>query len=96
MVEQATRQMLQMSLLNMPESADSERPRTYVPRNPYPTPNSFPQTPAAVFDAPRFVELIGFNEAAAPNDASALDVFKALSAGQSNGVVCASSLMKSG
>ena len=48
----ATRQMLSMSLLNMPESADSERPRTYVPRNPYPTPNSFPQTPAAVFDAP--------------------------------------------
>jgi len=40
------------SLLNKPEPSDSERPRTYVPRNPYPTPNSFPQTPAAVFDAP--------------------------------------------
>ena len=24
----------------------------YVPRNPYPTPNSFPQTPAGVFDHP--------------------------------------------
>ena len=46
------RQLLALSLLNMPETADSERPRTYVPRNPYPTPNSFPQTPAAVFDAP--------------------------------------------
>merc|ERR1712147_213439 len=39
-------------MLNKPEPSDSERPRTYVPRNPYPTPNSFPQTPAAVFDAP--------------------------------------------
>ena len=48
----AMRQMLSMSLFNMPEPSDSERPRTYVPRNPYPTPNSFPQTPAAVFDAP--------------------------------------------
>ena len=47
-----TRQMLSLSQLNMPEPADSERPRTYVPRNPYPTPNSFPQTPAPVFDAP--------------------------------------------
>jgi len=46
------RQLLALSLLNKPEPSDSERPRTYVPRNPYPTPNSFPQTPAAVFDAP--------------------------------------------
>lgn len=48
----ATRQLLSMSLFNMPEPSDSERPKTYVPRNPYPTPNSFPQTPAPVFDAP--------------------------------------------
>ena len=47
-----TRSLLALSLLNMPEPADSERPRTYVPRNPYPTPNSFPQTPAPVFDSP--------------------------------------------
>jgi len=47
-----TRQQLSMSLFNMPEPSDSERPRTYVPRNPYPTPNSFPQTPAPVFDSP--------------------------------------------
>jgi len=50
--ETATRQLLALSMLNMPEPADSERLRAYVPRNPYPTPNSFPQTPAAVFDAP--------------------------------------------
>jgi CCR4-NOT transcription complex subunit 3 len=48
----ATRQLLSLSLFNMPESGDSEKPRTYVPRNPYPTPNSFPQTPAPVFDTP--------------------------------------------
>ena len=50
--ETMTRQLLKFSLLNKPEQMDSERPRTYVPRNPYPTPNSFPQTPASVFDAP--------------------------------------------
>jgi len=47
-----TLQMLNLSLLNMPEPSDSERPKTYVPRNPYPTPSSFPQTPAPVFDSP--------------------------------------------
>jgi len=47
-----TRQQLSMSLFNRPEPNDSERPRTYVPRNPYPTPNSFPQMPAPVFDSP--------------------------------------------
>ncbi|KAL1529642.1 hypothetical protein AB1Y20_000584 [Prymnesium parvum] len=47
-----TLQMLNLSLQNMPEPSDSERPKTYTPRNPYPTPNSFPQTPAAVFDSP--------------------------------------------
>jgi CCR4-NOT transcription complex subunit 3 len=43
-------QMLALSLANMPEPGDSERPKTYVPRNPYPTPSSFPQSPATVFD----------------------------------------------
>ena len=45
---------LTQSLLNMPEASDSERPRTFVPRNPYPRslPKSFPQMPAPVFDAP--------------------------------------------
>lgn len=45
-------QMLALSLQNMPEPGDSERPKTYVPRNPYPTPSSFPQSPASVFDRP--------------------------------------------
>ena len=47
-----TLHMLNLSLQNMPEPSDSERPKTYTPRNPYPTPNSFPQTSAAVFDSP--------------------------------------------
>ena len=46
-----TLQMLNLSLQNMPR-VRLGRPKTYTPRNPYPTPNSFPQTPAAVFDAP--------------------------------------------
>jgi CCR4-NOT transcription complex subunit 3 len=49
-------QALNASLNSMPLPADSERPKTYVPRNPYPTPNSFPQTPAAVFDSPTVFE----------------------------------------
>jgi len=49
-------QALNASLHSMPLPADSERPKTYVPRNPYPTPNSFPQTPAAVFDSPTVFE----------------------------------------
>ena len=49
-------QALNASLGSMPQPADSERPKTYVPRNPYPTPNSFPQTPAAVFDSPAVFE----------------------------------------
>ena len=38
------------------QPSDSERPKSYVPRNPYPTPSSFPQTPAAVFDSPATFE----------------------------------------
>jgi len=49
-------QALNASLNSMPLPTDSERPKTYVPRNPYPTPNSFPQTPAVVFDSPTVFE----------------------------------------
>ena len=33
-----------------PRKRDAERPRQYVPRNPYATPAAFPTQPAAVFD----------------------------------------------
>ena len=32
------------------QARDAERPRQYVPRNPYATPAAFPTQPAAVFD----------------------------------------------
>ena len=39
------------------QPSDSERPKSYVPRNPYPTPSSFPQTPA-LFDSPATFEKV--------------------------------------
>lgn len=41
---------LDASLKNIPDPSDSERPKTYVPRNPYRTPNFFPSMPATIFD----------------------------------------------
>lgn len=43
---------LESSLMNVPEPHDSDKPRYYVPQNPYPTPQWYPQTPAALFDNP--------------------------------------------
>lgn len=43
---------LESSLMNVPEPHDSEKPRYYVPQNPYPTPQWYPQSPAALFDNP--------------------------------------------
>lgn len=36
----------------VPEPLDSERPKYYVPKDPYPTPPYYPQTPAGIFDNP--------------------------------------------
>mmetsp|Transcript_23229 Transcript_23229/g.38195 ORF Transcript_23229/g.38195 Transcript_23229/m.38195 type:complete len:983 (-) Transcript_23229:121-3069(-) len=49
-------QMLDSSYRTMPEPSDSERPKQYVPRNPYPTPACFPQGPAPVFEDPAIFE----------------------------------------
>ncbi|GJJ68160.1 CCR4-NOT transcription complex subunit 3 [Entomortierella parvispora] len=38
-------QMLEASYQFLPEQADTERPKFYVPKNPYPTPSYYPQTP---------------------------------------------------
>lgn len=35
-----------------PEPVDSESPKYYVPKDPFPTPHYYPQTPAAIFDNP--------------------------------------------
>ncbi|KAG0052318.1 general negative regulator of transcription subunit 5 [Gryganskiella cystojenkinii] len=38
-------QMLEASYQFLPEQADTERPKFYAPKNPYPTPSYYPQTP---------------------------------------------------
>ncbi|PWN28543.1 hypothetical protein BDZ90DRAFT_278898 [Jaminaea rosea] len=45
-------QSLESSFLTVPEPLDSEKPKYYIPRNPYPTPAYYPQTPASIFDNP--------------------------------------------
>lgn len=50
---------LDESFINCPTNADSERKRTYTPRNPYPTPSSYPTTPSQVFENPAVFEKLG-------------------------------------
>ncbi|KAI9483301.1 MAG: Not1 N-terminal domain, CCR4-Not complex component-domain-containing protein [Benjaminiella poitrasii] len=49
---QYTNQMLGASLQHVPDLIDSERPKVYQPRNPYNTPNYYPQQPLLIFDNP--------------------------------------------
>ncbi|CAG8674717.1 15291_t:CDS:10, partial [Acaulospora morrowiae] len=49
-------QMLDASFQHVPESIDSERPKYYVPRNPYHTPSHYPQNPTQIFDNPALFE----------------------------------------
>ncbi|GAB5357566.1 hypothetical protein AAMO2058_000385200 [Amorphochlora amoebiformis] len=44
--------LLESSLRQMPEALDTERPKQYVPGNPYRTPSCFPDLPAPIFDDP--------------------------------------------
>eukprot|EP00128_Syssomonas_multiformis_P010288 Colp12_sorted_trinity150504_noHs@20089 len=50
---QAILDMLDCSFRNCPELSDSERPKQYAPRNPYPVPHYYPQSPASIFDNPK-------------------------------------------
>jgi CCR4-NOT transcription complex subunit 3 len=43
---------LESSFMNVPEPQDSDKPKYYVPQNPYPTPHWYPQTPVSIFDNP--------------------------------------------
>ncbi len=43
---------LESSFMNVPEPLDSDKPKYYVPKNPFPTPSYYPQAPATVFDNP--------------------------------------------
>jgi CCR4-NOT transcription complex subunit 3 len=55
------RQLAALALSNRraPRKGDSERPRQYVPRNPYNTPPAFPTTPAPAFDDAKVFEKLG-------------------------------------
>jgi len=47
------------SFLHMPSSLDSEHQRSYTPRNPYPTPSSYPSTPSLLFENSAIFEKLG-------------------------------------
>ncbi|XP_043207314.1 CCR4-NOT transcription complex subunit 3-like isoform X1 [Amphibalanus amphitrite] len=47
-------QMLQAAFYHMPHPSDSERLRSYLPRNPYPTPPYYPQVPPPGSDSIEF------------------------------------------
>ena len=47
------------SFMQMPTGADSERQRSYTPRNPYPTPSCYPQNPSPIFENPAVFEKLG-------------------------------------
>ncbi|KAH8551471.1 Not1 N-terminal domain, CCR4-Not complex component-domain-containing protein [Umbelopsis sp. PMI_123] len=51
-----THQMLDTSYQFVPDVTDSDRPKYYQPKNPYPTPSYYPQQPLAVFDNPAIFE----------------------------------------
>ncbi|KAJ3318373.1 general negative regulator of transcription subunit 5 [Blyttiomyces sp. JEL0837] len=48
--------MLETSFQFAPESFDSEKPKQYMPKTPYPTPSYYPSTPLAAFDNPAIFE----------------------------------------
>jgi CCR4-NOT transcription complex subunit 3 len=47
------------SFLQMPTGADSERQKSYTPRNPYPVPSCYPQNPSPIFENPAVFEKLG-------------------------------------
>jgi CCR4-NOT transcription complex subunit 3 len=49
-------QMLDTSYQFVPDVTDSDRPKYYQPKNPYPTPSYYPQQPLSVFDNPAIFE----------------------------------------
>ncbi|KAF9110272.1 proteinral negative regulator of transcription subunit 5 [Mortierella sp. AM989] len=50
-------QMLETSYQFIPEAADTERPKYYTPKNPFPTPSYYPQSPPpGLFESPAMFE----------------------------------------
>nr|CAB3493854.1 unnamed protein product [Digitaria exilis] len=52
-------QLLEAAFQRLPQPKDSERAKTYVPRHPAVTPNSYPQNQAPIVSNPTFWERIG-------------------------------------
>ncbi|KAJ3300763.1 general negative regulator of transcription subunit 5 [Borealophlyctis nickersoniae] len=48
--------MLETSFQYVPDALDSERPKYYLPKNPYPVPGYYPQAPFALFENPMLFE----------------------------------------
>jgi CCR4-NOT transcription complex subunit 3 len=44
--------MLEGGLINAPQPQDTDKPKYYVPRNPFPTVNYYPQQPLASLGTP--------------------------------------------
>lgn len=53
-VQQRDLDIMDASLRHMPTLADSDRPKHYLPRNPYHTPVSWPSTSSPIFEDPSF------------------------------------------
>ena len=51
-----TLRILEPAIRSIPSPLDSDRPKQYVPRNPYHTPAEFPQMPASIFDEPNIFD----------------------------------------
>jgi CCR4-NOT transcriptional regulation complex NOT5 subunit len=47
------------SFAHIPNTSDSDRSKTYAPRNPYPTPSSYPSVPSPIFENPAVFEKLG-------------------------------------
>lgn len=43
---------LENSFINVPEPIDSEKPKYYIPKNPFNTPGYYPQNPSGIFENP--------------------------------------------
>ncbi|GKY93279.1 hypothetical protein MPSEU_000295400 [Mayamaea pseudoterrestris] len=50
---------LSESFATSPNMVDNDRSRQYTPQNPYPTPTSYPSTPAGIFENPAVFEKLG-------------------------------------
>ena len=48
--------MLEASFTSIPDETDSERPKQYVAKTPFPTPSYYPQTPLSQFENPTIFE----------------------------------------